>query len=161
VTPNTNTNTGEVTWTYGVSDKTMLEERYDAEIKVGVFTGNDKINSSAEDGQIVVSTEDVDYFVPSDLDISFIGEEVKVIYKNGKKSTSAGPDKNDTIYGVFVTGNTQVVNSTMGKVADNKASETKIKVDGVKYSLADTVEVIFNYNEEDVDSRATAPPTAP
>ena len=154
VTPNTNTNTGEVTWTYGVSDKTMLEERYDAEIKVGVFTGNDKINSSAEDGQIVVSTEDVDYFVPSDLDISFIGEEVKVIYKNGKKSTSAGPDKNDTIYGVFVTGNTQVVNSTMGKVADNKASETKIKVDGVKYSLADTVEVIFNYNEEDVDSKS-------
>ena len=155
VTPSTNTSTGEVTWSYG-SGQMMLKERYDAEIMIGTFTGNDKTNDSAEAGQIVVtrfyydeeSKKDTStpYYIPSDLDISFIGEEVKVIFKDGKKSMYNGrPDKNDTIFGVFVTGNTQVVHTTRGNVKDNKADEAKIKIGDTKYALGDTVNVYTNY----------------
>ena len=155
VTPSTNTSTGEVTWSYGTGAR-MLKERYDADILVGNFSGNHDMNGDAEKGEIVVSvptydkdgelTGDTDdYYVPSDFDISHIGEEVKVIYKEGKNSKRTGPDRNDTVYGVFVTGNSDVVNATRADVKNNKAAETKIKVGGSTYSLASTVTVVTNY----------------
>ncbi len=167
VTPSTSVTGGEVTWQYNVSNQTMLKARYDADVWVGNFVGNADFGSDkAKDGEIdvdgridgerksngdLVDTENAAF--PSDLDIAFVGEEVKVIFKDGKNGTKGQPDKNDTIYGVFVTGTSKVVNAIRGDVDNNKSTETKIKVDGTKYSLADTVKVWTNY-ATDVDYTA-------
>ena len=46
---------------------------------------------------------------------------------------------------MFVTGATEVINTTTAKIDDLKTTETKVKVDGTKYDLADKVIVVKNY----------------
>ena len=152
---------GEVSWSYGLSNETFLNKYFQANTWIGLMDGNSN-NLGITDGHIQVSgkldtaeekVEPKPANFPSDFDISYIGEEVKVIFKDGKSGSKNQPDKNDTIFGVFVTGATEVINTTTAKIDDLKTTETKVKVDGTKYSLADTVKVWTNY-ATDVDYTA-------
>ncbi|CCY27072.1 unknown [Firmicutes bacterium CAG:114] len=82
------------------------------------------------------------------FDVKYIGEEVKVLYKDETGGNANIPDKNDTIYGVVVTGNTTVYNITKGDLQDT-ATKNKIKFNDKEYKVAaatnEKVEAI-NYN---------------
>ena len=145
---------GEVSWSYGLSNETFLNKYFDAYTWVGTFIGNYNTGKAGTkgyinvDGKLDTADESVtakEAKFPYDLDIANIGEEVKVIFKDGKSGTKGQPDKNDTIFGVFVTGATEVINTTTAKIDDLKTTETKVKVDGTKYDLADKVIVVKNY----------------
>jgi hypothetical protein len=144
-----NTDTGVVTNSYSLDpDNTFLNKYFGAYTFVGQMDGNSSFLNIA-DGSIQVTGDldtadptDVDYntkvaVFPSDLDISNIGEEVKIIFKDGRGGTEGRPDKNDTIYGIFNTGATQVINATLADITNDGSVEAgKIEVDGVTYSVA-------------------------
>ena len=150
VTPSTNTSTGEVTWQYNSGDE-MLTERYGAKIFKGTFVGNYYTGDTTVKGEIKVGNVSI----PSDFDISNIGEEVKVIWKDGKDGTKGQLDAKDVIYGVFNTGASKVVTGKLSDVKDQKSSKTQINIGGTKYELTgmtgannnvDTgVDVVVNY----------------
>ena len=152
--------TGEVTYKYETTgNPTLLKQKYDADITIAQFKSNSHFaGSTAKDGQVTVipvaykDNGDMDLTgssknITADVDVDLIGEIVKVIWRD-EKNTAKGMDPKDTIYGVFTTGETEVVRSTRGLVGNNKVEdETKIKVDGTKYDL-DTqngVNVYWNY----------------
>ncbi len=147
--PNVTITGTDITYGYQKSKTTtLLKQAYDADITIAQFVGNEKFGDhGAKKGQISVvpasyneKTGAIEFGtnyknVPSDLSIDYIGEIVKVIWKD-EKNTAKGMDSKDTIYGVFPTGETEVVRATMADVQDNKvANEAKIKIDGTKYDL--------------------------
>lgn len=159
--PTTNTSNGEVEWSYVDADK-MLKVRYDADIFIGKMTGNyDMDNSTMNEGEIEVygkieNTNNPERTVhfPSDLPISNIGEEVKVVYKDGNKGTKYQPDNKDTIYGVFNTGSTQVYWATTGDIKDGSDSPKdadRVKIGSSEYTISDDVKgtfVTFDYRTD-------------
>ena len=139
-------NTGSITDVYTASNsKTLLSETFGAKTWVGSFDGNYNTGDTAKKGQIQVtgkldtepSGSDEAKFV-SDFDIANIGEEVKVIFKDGKAGTANQPDEKDTIYGVYLTGATSVVKATVNDIKDASSYTTagKIKVNGTEYKVA-------------------------
>ena len=157
---------GEVSWSYGLSNETFLNKYFDAYTWVGTFTGNYNTGKAGTKGYIAVEgkldtaeeSKDGKYPTakfPYDFDIANIGEEVKVLFKDGKSGTKGQPDKNDTIYGVFNTGRTEVVTAIKGDVKELKSTKTQIEIDGTKYDTKDTVEVITNYGLAEADKDAT------
>jgi len=142
---------GEITYKYNEGSQTFLNKYFEAEAEVGPFLGNADV-LDIKDGEIQVEIPTYDkngdvngtttVNIPFELDIGFIGEEVKVIYKDDSKP--AGLSNKDTIYGVFPTGNTEVLNVKIDDVSDPK-TDTKLKVDGTKYSVANLVTVCHNY----------------
>ena len=167
---------GEITYNYVLSDTTtFLNDKFDAYIFIGTMMGNTDTLSLASEGQIQVKgcldTEDKDKVsatanFPSDLSIANIGEEVKVIFKDGKSGTNNRPDKNDTIYGVFNTGKTEVVNATLNDIktgSDAPSADDKIKVGSVEYKVAEPKvgDVLVEYDyDSSTDVKATAATTA-
>ena len=163
-------NTGSITDVYTASDsKTLLSETFGAKTWVGSFDGNYNTNDTAKKGQIQVTgkldtatsgSTAADF--ASDFDIANIGEEVKVIFKDGKAGTPDRPDEKDTIYGVYLTGATSVVKATVNdiKSATDYTTEGKIKVNGTEYKLAapanNTALVVKNFGVSTVDSDASA-----
>ena len=105
-------------WNSSLTAKiTLLEDKYDAKIFVGDFKGDKNvISSGVKDGEIQV--EGTGKYsgtatFPATLDLKYIGEEVKVLYKDNRtEGTTDKPDSKDAIYGVFVTGTTEVLNVT-------------------------------------------------
>lgn len=149
---------GDLSYGYKKSTTTkLLGQAYGGKIWVGTFDGNYDFHaaSATKAGQIVVygkadgaaaNVSASNANVPSDLPISYIGEEVRVIYKDGKGGYDNRPDEKDTIYGVFLTGKTDVVTGTMADFGDNKTKDDKkIKFDGVKYDVAKSVTVYENF----------------
>ena len=148
---------GEVSWSYGLSNETFLNKYFDAYTWVGTFAGNYNTGKAGTKGYIAVSgkLDTADEKVsntkaqfPYDFDIANIGEEVKVIFKDGKSGSKNQPDKNDTIYGVFNTGRTEVITATKGDVKDNKTTKAQVNIDGTKYDLDTVVTVYTNYYNE-------------
>ena len=150
---------GEITWNYGLSTtKTLFTEKFGGQVWIGTFTGNKQTGAATTDGEIAVAgdLEDADTTganytpttarFPAELDISNIGEEVKVLFKDGKSGKSGQPDKQDTIYGVFNTGATEIINAVKADIGDLKTTDQKIKISGTKYDVADSVIVVKNYN---------------
>ena len=140
---------------------TLLEDKYDADTFVGIYTSNDKSNSSLKDGQIEVKgsagTTDAgkDAIFNYDLDLKYIGEEVKVLYKDSTtEGTEGKPDTKDTIYGVFVTGETTVYNITKGDLQD--ADQGKIKFNDKQYKAAKAIDVYTNYKTDSASKTAAA-----
>ena len=139
-------NTGSITDVYTASNsKTLLSETFGAKTWVGSFDGNYNTNDTAKKGQIQVTgkldtatsgSTAADF--ASDFDIANIGEEVKVIFKDGKAGTANQPDEKDTIYGVYLTGATSVVKATANDIKDASSYTTagKIKVNGTEYKVA-------------------------
>lgn len=118
---------------------------------VGTFIGNDKYSegSSVAKGQIAVkgtdsTTANATFVMPNNLD--WIGEEVKVLYKETADSKSNNTlDTGDKVYGVTNTGRTKVVNTTLGGLED--ADTNKIKVAGTQYDVVTTnkIDVVNNF----------------
>ncbi len=152
--------TGDITDIYTANGRPLLWKSYRAKVAIGTFVGNSSFAPSGSPlkGEIVVDegrienddrTGDQDAFsnatFPYDFDIANIGEQVKVIFKDGTSGTAYVPDKNDTIFGVYKTGATSVVNTIMGNVKDQKTTAQKINLDGTKYDVANNVTVYTNY----------------
>ncbi len=153
--PDKTLSTGEVTFSYQPSTKTLFEVKYGGLTTTGLFTANHKMDTSVKEGYITVG----DVKIKADLDISFIGEEVKVMFKDGSNGTANTLDTNDTIYGVFPTGKTSVVNVAAADIKEAKDGNDveitdKVKLDGVEYKVAvpataSSVVVVKNYNNAD------------
>ncbi len=150
VQPTTNTSTGSVEWTYITNSSTLLNQRYNANVSTGIFTGNYYTGSGATaKGEITVdlgttATPDPHHF-PSDFDIANIGEEVKVIWKDGTRGTKGTLDTKDVIFGVFNTGAARVVKATLADVKDLKDNKNQVNIGGAKYETDTSVDVIVNY----------------
>ena len=111
---------------------TMLEDKYEAETYVETFNGNYDTGAASKEGQIDVGGKDFTY----NFDLKYIGEEVKVVYKESKDGVD-GVDNKDTIYGVYVTGETDVVYATSNDVKESgTATDGKIKINDTKYDVA-------------------------
>ena len=173
-TDNKVVSTGEISYSYEQSKTTtFLNEYFDAYSFVGTFEGNDDTIDGLNDGFIRVNgrldTVSATYDehgeisnnrtanFPAELDIANIGEEVKVLFKDGRSGTSNVPDRNDTIYGVFNTGRTEVYNVTKGDIqdAENGANGMKLKFGGSKYDIAASVSVVTNYKVSEADPKTT------
>ncbi len=140
---------------------------------IGDFKGNNKSTDGLKEGQIQVygsvdgehksAKTDVkakNAAFKYDLDLfSYIGEEVSVLFKDGKGGLNNEPDDKDNIYGVYVTGNTDVVKTTRDGI-DDKAEGNKVKIDGVKYECysvkTDTVAYDINYGVQPVYGKGDA-----
>ena len=137
---------------------TLLEDKYEAETFTGTFDGNADVLGL--DNGLIQVTGDNNASTPkpvqatflSDLDIQYIGEEVKVLYKDATDGIKDQPDKKDTIYGVYVTGATKVINTTLDGI-DDAADGKKIEIDGVKYECAalekDAVYLVKNLGQDE------------
>ncbi|WP_130870148.1 S-layer homology domain-containing protein [Intestinimonas massiliensis (ex Afouda et al. 2020)] len=139
--------TGQITQTYNLTGNSLFEDKFGGQIFVGSFDGNSD-TLSIKDGYIQVTgnltTDDTTQVkaktatFPYTLDIAGVGEDFKVIYKEGTGGTDGKPDANDTIYGVYNAGTTDVLKVTSNdiKSAKDYATAGKIKVDGTEYELA-------------------------
>ncbi len=152
--------TGAITDRYEPVGETLLAKSFDGQVWLGSFEGNWYTGAAnALKGEITVKgdLEDAEDYepttpahFPADFNIKYIGEQVKVIFKDGTAGTKGQPDKNDTIYGVFVTGATNVVNDIRGNVKDEKTTNARININGTKYDLDTSVDVYTNYFEDPV-----------
>ena len=119
---------------------TLLEDKYEAWTDVGTLSNIDgeKLTITMNSADVSASdyvnkdkndkatTGDVTF---SDLDQDYsalLGQKVKVLFKNGKT--------NDVI-GVYATDDNNVLINTTASKLDTVSGETKIKVDGTKYSV--------------------------
>ncbi len=164
--------TGNITERYelavndeGEATRSLFSERFDGKIFVGSFDGNSD-TLSIKDGNVQITDalttddtaadgwKDKTATFPYDLDIAGIGEEFKVIYKEGTGGRDGRPDEKDTIYGVYNAGTTDVLNSTVdgikGDLGSTGENAGKVQIDGVKYDVAaaaetTTVVVVENY----------------
>ena len=119
---------------------TLLEDKYEAWTDVGTLSNidgekltitmnaadvsaSDYVNKDKNDkatiGDVTFSDLDQDYS-------ALLGQKVKVLFKNGKT--------NDVI-GVYATDDNNVLINTTASKLDTVSGETKIKVDGTKYSV--------------------------
>ena len=150
--------TGSVTETYelalntdGTPSRTLFSERFGGKIFVGSFEGTYLSGALAAEGEIEVygklTTDDGvtsgetarSASFPSDLDISYVGEEFKVLFRDGTGGQPNRPDKNDTIYGIYNTGATTVYNITKADLQEASAtevSEGRIKFGDRLYEVA-------------------------
>lgn len=161
--------TGEVTYKYAEGNETFLEKYFNGKTFVGTMVGNYdfkagvsgvKLGEIAVNGKLIDQTDDAkrNATFPSDLDISNLGEEVKVIFIDKNKNNV--PDKDDYIFGVFNTGNSSVVKANCGQV-DVKYTKDNymVKVNGVEYAVdkENGVTIWTNYStSETVTDAGTA-----
>ena len=117
---------------------------------IGTFEGDSSI-VSAKDGEITVngsidgqhktvtnSTSQVSAVAAqfkADFDNKYVGEEVSVLFKDGNTGTKNQPDAKDTIFGIYVTGNTKVYNIVKGDL-QSCSDAGKIKFNDKKYDVA-------------------------
>ena len=116
----------------GVNGKTkitLLEDKYEADTAIGTFAGNSDV-TGCKDGDIRITNATINgagddtYTFKYDLDLKYLGEEVKVLYKDNKDGVDGKLDDKDTIYGVYVTGATTVYNITKNDLQSKKESGT-------------------------------------
>ena len=163
---------GEISYNYFKSDESFLNKYFDAKIFVGTFEGNHNMGMGAKDEIRLNGRLDTDDGVtagqldrnadfPADLDIANIGEEFKVIFKDGKGGVAGKPDKNDTIYGIFNTNAVTVYDITKADLQDAGATNLakgKIKFNDSLYDVAalaadGDVAIVTNYGAvADVDA---------
>ena len=89
-----------------------------ADVSASDYVNKDK-NDKATTGDVTFSDLDQDYS-------ALLGQKVKVLFKNGKT--------NDVI-GMYATDDNNVLINTTASKLDTVSGETKIKVDGTKYSV--------------------------
>ena len=110
---------------------------------VGTFEGNEdvcsldtgliRVNGTLDGKDVAKKDADFKY---SKLDLSYIGEEVSVLFKDATGGTADKPDKKDTIYGVYVTGETKVYNITKNDLQSQKDAGT-VRFGDKNYDVAD------------------------
>ena len=87
----------------------------------GLDTGLIRVYGTPDGKDVAKANADFKF---SKLDLSYIGEEVSVLYKDATGGTANKPDKKDTIYGVYVTGETKVYNITKDDLQSQKEDGT-------------------------------------
>ena len=134
----------------GTDNKTVGEKYMGLQKWIGTFEGDSSI-VSAKDGEITVngsidgqhktvtnSTSQVSAVAAqfkADFDNKYVGEEVSVLFKDGNTGTKNQPDAKDTIFGIYVTGNTKVYNIVKGDL-QSCSDAGKIKFNDKKYDVA-------------------------
>ena len=138
----------------GTPNRTLFSEKFGGKIFVGTFEGNYNTGDAAAKGEIEIfgrldteSTGDRPAYLPSDLDLSNLGEQYKILFKDGKGGTDNEPDKNDTIYGIYNTEALTVYSITKADLQDagDNAADGKIKFGDTLYKMAATVSFNSNY----------------
>ena len=135
---------------------------------VGTFEGNEDVCSldtglirvyGTPDGKDVAKANADFKF--SKLNLSYIGEEVSVLYKDATGGTANKPDKKDTIYGVYVTGTTKVYNITKDDLQSQKDDGT-VRFGDKNYDVAKIAkdDEYINYNYGAKKDTAAAAMTA-
>ena len=99
--------TGQITQVYNLTGDPLFVDKFGGKIFIGTFVGNKATGApGALDGEITVNgrldsesdpTDNSNAHFPADLDLSNIGEQVKVLFKDGTGGTAGDPDKKDTI----------------------------------------------------------------
>ena len=148
---------------------TLMEDKYEAETFVGTFEGNADV-CDLKDGHIQVTGDawitvanqankvksKVDADFTYDFDLKYIGQEVKVLYKDSTTEGKQGqPDDKDTIYGVYLTGETTVYNITKADLQDGESGKIKFGDKNHKVN-ADGIEVILNYDKDHATKNVAA-----
>ena len=102
-------------------------------------------------------------FKYSGLNLSCIGEEVSVLFKDATGGTVNRPDKKDTIYGVYVTGTTKVYNITKDDLQSQKEDGT-VRFGDKNYDVADIKSgaeyINVNYGASKTEAKANMKATA-
>ena len=99
----------------------------------GLDTGLIRVYGTPDGKDVAKANADFKF---SKLDLSYIGEEVSVLYKDATGGTANKPDKKDTIYGVYVTGTTKVYNITKDDLQSQKDAGT-VRFGDKNYDVAD------------------------
>ena len=144
----------------GTDNKTVGEKYMGLQKWIGIFEGDSNI-VSANDGQITVrgsidgqhktstwnGTPNGDAAAfKYDLSNDYVGQEVSVLFKDGSTGTKNQPDDKDVIFGIYVTGNTSVVNAIADDIDDDYNTTGKVSVDDKAYKVAETGSIIKNYD---------------
>ena len=158
---------------------TLLEDKYEADTAIGTFAGNSDV-TNCKDGNIQITDATINgatvkvgnsnkttFQFKYDLDLKYLGEEVKVLYKDSKDGVDGQLDDKDTIYGVYVTGATTVYNITKDDLQDPSTSDLnagKIKFNDKTYEVAgnlasDAVVVNTNYGADKVTASTASATT--
>ena len=143
---------GDLSWTYRQNEDSIFNSKYAGKVFIGTMKGNDKTIDGLDDGQIRVygkldTQADGDRpanFV-ADFDIANVGEEVKVLFKDGKAGTNNTPDDKDTIYGVFNTGKTEVLNVTVADINDNYGKAGKVEIADEEYDVDASAIIVTDF----------------
>ena len=122
---------------------TLMEDKYEAETYVATFNGNYDTGDAGKEGYINVGGRTFPY----DLDLKYIGEEVKVLYKDETDGVDGRLDSKDTIYGVYVTGETTVYNVIKDDI--QKVTASKIKFNDVEHDWVAGGSIVYNYGAKD------------
>jgi len=150
VTPDTTLSTGEITWSYGTTERSLLEERYGATTEYAYLTDvsydKDKeeftysLTKNASFGADAIDDDPISVAsLTSKDDVSnLFGQKVKVVYKT---------DKSKSVYGIFADSDSAILDSdAVDKLPSMKASDTSLKFNGVTYKVnADDVSQIDVY----------------
>lgn len=101
-----------------------------------------------DDEQRVQNPNPNTYNFKYNFDLKYLGEEVKVLYKDGKDGTDGRLDNKDTIYGVYLTGATSVVNAVQDDIDDNYNTAGKVSVNDKAYKVAASGTIVTNYDAD-------------
>ena len=124
----------------------------------GLDTGLIRVYGTPDGKDVAKANADFKF---SKLDLSYIGEEVSVLYKDATGGTANKPDKKDTIYGVYVTGTTKVYNITKDDLQSQKDAGT-VRFGDKNYDVAKIAkdDEYINYNYGAKKDTAAAAMTA-
>ena len=128
----------------------LLKDKYEAETYVATFNGNYDTGDAGKEGYINVGGRTFPY----DLDLKYIGEEVKVLYKDETDGVAGRLDSKDTIYGVYVTGETTVYNVIKDDI--QKVTASKIKFNDVEHDWVAGGSIVYNYGAKDATTMTKA-----
>ncbi len=136
---NHNIATGEVTQSYTLTGPSLLEDKFDASIEIGVLTslnGNSKgfVVRDLDNGTTtIVNGNTVSYHsnisnsdYAEDLS-SLLGEEVRVIVRNNTSKNA--------VLGVYATGTSQVAYTTWNAIKADTTDSTEIAFGGKSYEI--------------------------
>ena len=149
----------------GKTKVTLLEDKYEADTAIGTFAGNSDV-TGCKDGNIQITNTTINGATLSkttfqfkyDLDLKYLGEEVKVLYKDSKDGVDGQLDDKDTIYGVYVTGATTVYNITKNDLQTQKENGT-VRFGDKDYDVAaiknGDVYIDYNYGADKTTSKAS------
>ena len=126
----------------GLAYVTVAKKYMGLEERIGYYMGDSKANPDLTAGQSNFNGSAVT-FVPENGN-DWIGESVKILYKNSKDGLDEEPDKYDTVYGMTLSGETSTFTATLSDIGD-VTSTGKLKVGDSTYST-DGMRININTN---------------
>ena len=134
----------------GLAYVTVAKKYMGLEERIGYYMGDSKANPDLTAGQSYFNGSAVT-FVPENGN-DWIGESVKILYKNSKDGLDEEPDKYDTVYGMTLSGETSTFTATLSDIGDD-TSTGKLKVGDSTYS---TDGMYININTNAITGKANS-----